>query len=261
MKSTLIETLWLSEKRKKLLLLLIEGPRDIEQIKKSLNVTSRAMMPQIKILKDKDLIFEENGVYRLSNIGEIIVKNMNPLMNTLMVIEENKEYWANRDLNHLPSDLFRRLGELGHYFIVEPDLNHMFELPIEFSANIKNSKHVMTCASYFHPAYPKLYSELAEKGIEMTLVLTSSIFNRMQKDSPAELENIISKDNTRLFVYDGEIDIPTVTVTDWFTYICFFDIEGRYDHKQIMSFDENALQWSKELFQYYMDLSKTVESI
>ena len=261
MKSTLIETLWLSEKRKKLLLLLIEGPRDIEQIKKSLNVTSRAMMPQIKILKDKNLIFEENDAYRLSNIGEIIVKNMNPLMDTLMVIEENKEYWANRDLSQLPSDLFKRLGELGHYFIVEPDLNHMFELPIEFTANIKNSKRIMTCASYFHPAYPKLYSELVEKGIDMTLVLTSSIFNRMKKDSPAELENIVTKENTQLFVYDGKIDIPTVTVTDWFAYICFFDTEGRYDHKQIMSFDENALQWSKELFQHYMDLSTAVESI
>lgn len=261
MKSTLIETLWLSEKRKKLLLLLIEGPRDIEQIKKALNVTSRAMMPQIKILKDKNLVIEESATYRLSNIGEIIVKNMNPLMDTLMVIEENKEYWKNRDLDSIPSELFKRLGELGHYFLVEPDLNHMFELPIEFTANIKNSKHVMTCASYFHPAYPKLYSELAEKGIEMSLVLTSSIFERMQKDSPEELKNIMGKENTRLFVYDGDINIPTVTVTDWFAYICFFDIEGKYDHKQIMSFDENALQWGNELFQYYRDMSQAVEKV
>ncbi len=46
------DTIWLSEKKKKnLLLLLMEGPRNIEQIKTSLNVTSKAMMPQIKILK------------------------------------------------------------------------------------------------------------------------------------------------------------------------------------------------------------------
>jgi predicted transcriptional regulator len=54
MSSSLCDTIWLSEKRKNLLLLLMEGPRDIEQIKTSLNVTAKAMMPQIKILKKQE---------------------------------------------------------------------------------------------------------------------------------------------------------------------------------------------------------------
>jgi predicted transcriptional regulator len=48
MVASLSDTVWLSEKRLNLLLLLMEGPRDIDQIKTSLNVTSRGMMPQIK---------------------------------------------------------------------------------------------------------------------------------------------------------------------------------------------------------------------
>jgi predicted transcriptional regulator len=74
MRSSLSDTIWLSEKRKRLLLLLMEGPRNIDQIKKSLNVTSKAMMPQIRILMDNDLILEDNRVYHLSEIGGIVVE-------------------------------------------------------------------------------------------------------------------------------------------------------------------------------------------
>ena len=97
MSSSLCDTIWLSEKRKNLLLLLMEGPRDIEQIKTSLNVTSKAMMPQIKILKKQGLILQKEDTYVLSEIGNLVVGNMLPLLNTLEVIEENKEYWASRD--------------------------------------------------------------------------------------------------------------------------------------------------------------------
>ena len=61
MSSSLCDTIWLSEKRKNLLLLLMEGPRDIEQIKTSLNVTAKAMMPQIKILKKQGVDSPERG--------------------------------------------------------------------------------------------------------------------------------------------------------------------------------------------------------
>lgn len=95
MSSSLCDTIWLSEKRKNLLLLLMEGPRDIEQIKTSLNVNSKAMMPpQIKILNKQGLILQNGNTYELSDIGTLVVGNMLPLLNTLEVIEENKEYWA-----------------------------------------------------------------------------------------------------------------------------------------------------------------------
>jgi len=41
----------------------MEGPRDIEQIKTSLNVTAKAMMPQIKILKKQELILQKGDIY------------------------------------------------------------------------------------------------------------------------------------------------------------------------------------------------------
>lgn len=164
MKSSLSDTIWLSEKRKRLLLLLMEGPRDIEQIKKALNVTSKSMMPQIKILMDHNLIQEEDRVYSLSNIGKIIVDNMNPLLNTIEVIEENPEYWATRDLSPIPAEFRQKLGELGDCMVIEPDINHLFDLPEEFTENLGKSDKVKTMLSYFHPLYPRIYHDIQKKA-------------------------------------------------------------------------------------------------
>ncbi|MDD4248513.1 MAG: ArsR family transcriptional regulator, partial [Methanosarcina sp.] len=58
MESSLLDVLFLSEKRKNLLLLLLDGPRTIEEIKNTLDVRSSPIMTQIKIMMKQDLIVE-----------------------------------------------------------------------------------------------------------------------------------------------------------------------------------------------------------
>lgn len=251
MSSTLCDTLWLSEKRKNLLLLLMEGPRDIDQIKTSLNVTSKAMMPQIKILRKQELILQTDGLYELSEIGRLIVGNMLPLINTMDVIEENREYWASRDLCIIPPDLFKRIGEIGQCMLIEPDLNHLFDLPREFTENLNKSRHIRTLVSYYHPLYPSLYSELAKSGVEMSMMLTESVFDRVKNDCQFDYRGILNADNTEVEVCEENSRLPTIAVTDRFMYLCLFDKQGKYDHRTLMSFDSSALQWGEELFNHY----------
>ncbi|ABE51797.1 helix-turn-helix transcriptional regulator [Methanococcoides burtonii] len=261
MNSSLTDNVWLSEKRTNLLLLLMEGPRDIEQIKVSLNVTSRGMMPQIKKLKEKCLIVEEDETYILSNTGRHIVRNMLPLINTLRMINENRSYWEQHDINILPPHLFKRLHELGNYLLLEPDLNYTFEIPKEFTENLLRSKEIMSIISFFRPEYPKFYSQLAEKADSLTLLLSRSVFKRMEKNCASELNFLLSSKNTRLYLYKGKGRPPAIDVSDWFMYVSFFNEQGRYDHRDIMSFDNTALNWGKELFQYYCDQSTEITEL
>lgn len=258
MSSSLCDTLWLSEKRKNLLLLLMEGPRDMGQIKTSLNVTSKAMTPQINILKKDELVVQEEESYELSDIGRLIVGNMLPLLNTLEVIEDNREYWASRDLSVLPENLFLRLGELGECMLIEPDLNHMFDLPREFTENLKKAGQILTLVSYYHPLYPSLYSELALSGVEMSIMVTEPVLDRMKNDCKEEFENIISAKNTHLEVCSEKTGLPTLAITDRFMYLCLFDKQGKYDHSKIMSFDSSALEWGRELFMHYRSEAREV---
>ncbi len=102
MKIELLGTLFLSDKRKDLLLLLMEEPRNIDEIKDILNVTSSAIMTQIKILISQGLITHEDDLYKLSDIGKVVVKKMIPLLNTLGVFSENKDYWENHNISAIP---------------------------------------------------------------------------------------------------------------------------------------------------------------
>lgn len=261
MSSSLCDTIWLSEKRKNLLLLLMEGPRDIEQIKTSLNVTSKAMMPQIKILKKQGLVLQNENTYILSEIGKLVVGNMLPLLNTLEVLEENKEYWTSRDTSVIPQEQFMRLGELGECMVIEPDLNHLFDLPREFTENLIKSRCIMSSLSYYHPLYSSLYSRLAKSGAEMEIVLTKSVFDRLKNDCRDELETLLDSENTVVKVCEENLKLPTIAVTEKFMYICLFDKQGKYDHRKVMSFDASALLWGRELFMHYNELSQKVIEI
>ena len=57
------------------------------------------MLPQIKKLKEEHLVLQENKEYRLTPLAEILVEKMEPLLDTLEVIEENLHYWQERDLS------------------------------------------------------------------------------------------------------------------------------------------------------------------
>jgi predicted transcriptional regulator len=239
----------------------MEGPRDIEQIKTSLNVTSKAMMPQIKILKKQGLVIQKGDTYTLSEIGKLVVGNMLPLLNTLEVLEENKEYWASRDTSVIPYEQFMRLGELGECMVIEPDLNHLFDLPREFTENLIKSRCIMSSLSYYHPLYPSLYSRLAKSGAGMEIVLTKAVLERLKDDCRDELETLLNSENTVVKVYEEKLQLPTIAVTEKFMYICLFDKHGKYDHRKVMSFDASALRWGKELFMHYNELSQEVIEI
>ncbi len=242
-------------------MLLMEGPRDIEQIKTSLNVTSRAMMPQIKKLKEKHLIAGDNDIYKLTNIGRLITRNMMPLINTLNMLSENYSYWEHHDLTILPYHMFTRLHELGNYLLLEPDINHTFEIPREFTENLLKSREIMSIISFFRPEYPKFYSELADRADSLTLIFSSSAFDRMKEKCMEELNYLLSSPDTRVFLYEENERPPAIDVSDWFMYISFFNENGRYDHNDIMSFDRSALEWGKELFLYYCGQSVQITEL
>jgi predicted transcriptional regulator len=253
MQASLIDTMLNSEKRKNLLLLLMEGGKDRDEIKTALNVTSTAIIPQIKKLKEAGLVLQEEDNYRLSDMGQVLVENMLPYLNIVEVFEENGEYWLTRNLKGIPWPLLKRLGELGNYLLIEPDLNYLFEFPREFRENIFKSNFVMAFTAYFHPEYPGIYSKLAEQGVNVSFILTPSVLERLQKDYVEQMKKISVYKNTEIFVTDEISGLATIVTTDRFLFLCFFNKSGHYDHRIIMSFDPRALQWSQELFRNYQE--------
>lgn len=254
MGSSLLETIWFSDKRRNLLFLLLEGPKSPEEIKKAFGVNWRSLILPLKELREEGLVLNNDGKYELSDIGELITGSVKPIDNVLNLFEGNTEYWAYRNLSIIPQELRDRIGEISDHKIVEPDLNHMFEPPEQVVDSLKNSGYVHSVFSIYHPLYSPLYFQLAEKGIEVSLVLTESVFERMQEDCREKMDEIQRLQNIELLLYRTEttgIIPPSIVVTDKIFLASFFNLNERYDHRDVMSFSKSSLLWGEELFEYY----------
>ena len=134
-----------------------------------LNVDSSTVQPHLKKMKATGLIFEENKIYSLSMIGDVILENLQPLMGIAEIFEKNPEYWSNHNLNPIPYVLLKRINEIGNFELLEPDIQHLAETPKKLLDNLFSSKQILTYVAYFHPQAPSIYAELADRGTEITL--------------------------------------------------------------------------------------------
>ncbi|WP_243684741.1 helix-turn-helix transcriptional regulator [Methanosarcina barkeri] len=102
MNSPLLELIFLSEKRKDLLLFLKDGPKTISEIKENLNVGLVAILPQLKKLRENSLISKTGDIYSLAPLGIAIVGRMKPMIDVLNVFGSKYEYWANHAVESIP---------------------------------------------------------------------------------------------------------------------------------------------------------------
>jgi predicted transcriptional regulator len=254
----LIDTIFFSDKRKNLLLLLKDRPKTIEEIKKELKVSSSPIMAQIRILLKEGLLVQKGDRYCLSVKGKLIVPKMEPLLSTFQVFDENHDYWARQNLRTLPPHLLDRIGELGSCKELLPERTHIFDYPPEIMNPLYRSRTVMEISSIFRPGYPGLYLDLAKRGIEVSLILEKPIYEKLIFDYRAEVEEFLNIKNTSLLVCDHKIELASSIVTDRFISLSMISKEGRYYNHEMVSFEKRALVWGQELFNYYKDLSEQI---
>ncbi|AKB74932.1 Transcriptional regulator, ArsR family [Methanosarcina lacustris Z-7289] len=262
MEDSLIDLIFLSDKRKKVLLLLLEGPKDINTIKKILKASATSVQPQVKILREKHLIVQDKDLYRLSEMGKIIVEKMKPLLETLSVLEENVDYWVDRDISKIPPFLLSRVSELGHCIIIEPRIEHMFEMIPEFVKNAEEAKKFEAVISYFHPLFPSFFLGLAEKGTSVSLILPESILKRwVDNDYREQTRQFLQIGNTKLLVCKDCEMTPNIVAADNFMGIALFPKEAAFGRKYLISFEPGALAWGKELYEYYEQSAEQIQNI
>lgn len=261
MENTLLDLILLSEKRKNVLILLLEGPKDIETIKKALSASATAVQPQVKRLKEQHLVVQEKSLYKLSEIGRVVVEKMKPLVETLAVLEENTDYWAEREMSEIPTFLLRRINELGHCTIIEPQVDHMFEMIPEYVKNARMAKKLEAAIPYFHPLFPSFYLEIAEKGIPISLILPESVLKRWVEDYRTQTEQYLKSENAKLFVCKDCERIPAIVAADNFMAMALFPKNTVFDRKYIICFEPDALAWGKELYDCYEQRSEQINNI
>ncbi|HET8685846.1 MAG TPA: winged helix-turn-helix domain-containing protein, partial [Methanosarcina sp.] len=259
MNSPLLELIFLSEKRKDLLLFLKEGPKSISEIKESLNVGLVAILPQLKKLRENSLILKTGDVYSLSPLGIAVTSRMKTMMDVLNLFGNKYEYWANHAVESIPAPLRERIGELANCTFSEPpDRTRLFEPHKEFVENLMVSKKINGIASIFHPLYPSLFLTFAKKGVEISILLTRPVYERTKEEYGAELSEFLKFDNASFYVCNKKIELSYV-VTDRFLSLTLPFSDGTFDHKEdVLCFDPIAIKWGEDLFAYYRNISDRI---
>ncbi len=262
MEASLLDLVFLSEKREKILLLLRECPKSIKEIENSLNYSSTSVQPQIKILKERHLLYREDNKYGLTLIGETIAENMRELVDTLESFENKHDFWNSHRLEGIPPYLLNRISELKHSTFASPlDKSNMFSPHSEFVENIAKSEFVKGISPFIHPLYPKMFLEFAERGIDVSLVVTEPVFERMRAEFRPEMEQFLSLNNARLYMYEKEMLLSSA-VTNCFLSLGLFYNNGTYDHaNDILCFEPEGLRWGEDLFAYYRGMSREITEI
>jgi len=280
--SSLLDAIFLSEKRKNLLLLLKEeGPKSSEEIKNAFDFPWKSMIPQVKKLVDLGLVIQTDGIYSLSEMGVVIATNMQFLLNTLKIYEENRDFWSEHDLSSIPFHLLTRIGELGQCKVLKPDISHIFKVQEDIIKCMLASSRIMVFVSAIHPAYHLACLEFIEKKIDVTIILTESVFESIQAecfqksdtvfgDSSVlkldlseyknEVQLFLNCENSDFFVSDGEKKPMMLIVTDKIFALSLLDKHSRVDRYYIVSFEPGALKWGEELFAYYKKNSRQIFS-
>lgn len=266
MKSCLIDTIFLSDKRKNLLLLLLEGPQTSDDIKDKLNVNWGAMIPQIKKLEEWDLITSKDRVYYLTDMGRAIANNSKQLLNILCVYENNQKYWATHDLSRIPTSLLDRIGELGPCKLLESDLAHVFDANKDVVEAMIDATFCGTLSNFFQPQYNKMYNTMIKNGCDLTLIYSQSVFDRILSeyvyDGTSELDDVKFLDwkNTKFYVIPDGLGITEISVTNDIVLLGLFDSDNRFDSRYILSSGERSHQWGMELFEFLSKEAKRIET-
>jgi predicted transcriptional regulator len=250
--SDLLSVVTTSDKRKNLLLLLQSGPKSMDEIRDTLRVTTTGMLPQIKILSSHGLVRKVDGAYTLTELGGVIATHLNRLMGTLAVFEQEKGFWKEHDLSGIPLPLRLRIAELGEYRIISSGEEDLYESHSEFLEQILRSTHVHGYAPILHPVYPQFFLALARKGVEIALVLTDSVYAKIEKKYGDQLAEGLRFPNASLYVTVENIRLAFIVTDRYFSTGMFFQ-DGRFDTKMdVTSFDASALSWGEDLFRHIL---------
>lgn len=153
MKKQITDILLASDKRKNVLLLLKDGPEEMEIPLESLDTTRTALLPQIKILRESHLVSKHKSEdrYELTIIGRLIVEEMEHFLPAVNLFGGSCDYLGTHHIDFIPEDLLKRMPELGPYDVIEIPINEFFDTDKTFFEKAVKSHYWLEITSALHP--------------------------------------------------------------------------------------------------------------
>ncbi|MDK2911476.1 MAG: hypothetical protein PWR29_433 [Methanolobus sp.] len=249
-----------SEKRKDILFLLERSPSTLSEIRDHFNVSSPEISPRIKEMEASNLIQRVDKHYHITSIGKAIAKHYKPFLDILETIEKNESFWPEHLVDDIPPFMLERLADLCECEVIADPLENIYESHKIFQQNIIKSTTIKGVSTIFIPSYPDFFVGLAEDRIPAELVLTEKVFSKVISEHRDKLQVFLDSPSSELYIIeDARL---AFVVTDYFFSLSLFYANGSYDPRNdLVGYDESALKWGNDLFEYYKGMSRKITSI
>jgi predicted transcriptional regulator len=229
---------------------LCEKPLDLTKLKTIQKIKkSPEIIPRIKELLREEFIEYASGEYRITPLGRAYVNFLTPFRDFTNVLDESP-FWKDHDISPIPEDLLFRLNELKNCKTVRIERSDVFEPGALFMHYVGIASEVSGTASTFFPGWIPKFLEKSREGIQIEIVITPEIYEKLKNEYSAILEEWLNSKN--FCIYVSEVNV-TCTITPEFTCLLLNLKNGPFDHSNVLvsKDDPLAIQWTKDLFNYY----------
>lgn len=255
----LLSLLTFSEKRRDILLLLLEKPCNLATIRKKFQVTSPEIAPRIREMEEANMIYKDHAtkMYTLTPTGKIVVNAFRPFMDMIELIEKNEDFWNDHDLSGIPAYLLERLADLKDCEFYIDKLDNIYDSHWSYDQLAKSSI-IKGVTSIYMPTHPSIIMQALENKAPVYLIVTNNVYKKLQKDCSDDLKTYLNSANTELYLLES-VKIAFVVTNSFFSLSLFFK-SGNYDPRvDLVCHDEKGIKWGNDLFQYYVSKAEKVK--
>jgi predicted transcriptional regulator len=252
MKKPLLDVLFMSEKRKQVLLLLQEGPNEMEVLLKSLGTSRQALLPQVRILEEHHLVGHYRDTYELTVIGKLIVNEMKPFLDTLETIDNHISYLGTHDIDFIPSHILKRIKDIKGCEVIEPSLVNIYEINMDFVEMSKESSSLFFIFTFMHPTFPTIMEQFIRNKINVSIVVSKEMLKKITEEWQDEFYRFVSSGKVKFYLCQKELRLLSLSLNDDCFVLRLFSKNNEFSNRQLFCCNPEAHQWSKDLFEYYL---------
>lgn len=176
-------------------------------------------------------------------------------------MEKDNDYWSGHKLDFIPSQLSERISELENCTQTQVSESQVSDQDEYFLAEAKKSKNLLMITNFLSSDFKPVLTELVKEDTQVSLIVSEKLYEKIVQEQYLDLADIIEIKEIQVYLYPDEIELGSFILTDKKLMLRLLTLEGDYDTERMVCSGSNALQWGKEVFDYYLKDSVSADDI
>src|SRR3972149_7711323 len=169
-----------SDLRKNIIISLKEGKKSLSELRSELEISSTTAIHALRELEKYNLTSQgKDKKYVLTRIGKIIALKLMDFSAAAEVLKKHERFWLDHDLCGIPEHLLVKIGWLKESSLIQINALDIIKTHAYFLETLKDAKEIKGLSSIFHPEYPELIKELVNRKVEVELIVTDKVMDKI----------------------------------------------------------------------------------